>query len=100
MNKYLRDMLVDLEVYELEVIKIVEVEEHAPEDVIKKDGYNYILNDKGLTPEEVNTALLAKQTKFIRTIKNIALFYFWGSIAAAVIYLIYFFATFEQSGLY
>ena len=87
MDKYIKEMLVELKIFDSQFVK--NLSEADQDKVLRIGGYNYIIDDKGLTPEEINTALLAKQTKFLRTIKNIALFYFWITIIGIFIYMFY-----------
>jgi len=88
MNQYVRDLLIDIDIYDTESVQ--DTSKYSPDELIQKDGYNYILNDRGLTPDEIKIALLAKQIKFMKTIKNIILFYFWCTIVAGGIYIIYY----------
>ena len=87
MNKYIKEMLVELKIFDSQFVK--DPKDIDSEKVLRITGYDYIIDDKGLSQEEINTALLAKQTKFLRTIKNIALFYFWITIIGMIAYLLY-----------
>jgi hypothetical protein len=87
MSKYLKNMLVNLKIYELELVG--DRSKYSPDEIIEKTGYYYKINDKNLTPKEINTAILAKQASFLKTIKNIALFYFCLTVSVISIYLIY-----------
>lgn len=80
-------MLVELKIFDSQFVK--DPKDIDSEKVLRITGYDYIIDDKGLSQEEINTALLAKQTKFLRTIKNIALFYFWVTIIGMIAYLLY-----------
>lgn len=80
-------MLVDLKIYDSQFTK--NPEKADPGKLLKIYGYDYIIDDRGLTNEEIGVALLAKQTKFLRTIKNIALFYFWITMIGAIAYIFY-----------
>lgn len=71
-KKFLIDLLVDAGIYDLEVVH-PDQEGNVPEGTIEKDGYNYRLDDKGLTDDDVRTSLLAKQTIYIRTITILTL---------------------------
>jgi hypothetical protein len=86
-KKFLIDLLVDAGIYDLEVIH-PDQEGNVSEGTIVKDGYNYRLNDKGLTDEEIRTSLLAKQTIYIRTIKNIAIYFLVFSIIGVLLLFI------------
>jgi len=87
MNKYIKEILVELKIYDSKITK--NPKEADPEKVLRIGADYHIIDEKGLTPEEINMLLLAKQTKFIRTIKNIALFYFWITIIGMIAYLLY-----------
>lgn len=49
-------------------------EEYPPERILSFDGYTYLLEDK--TDEEIKITLLAKQTLYLKTIRNIIIFFF------------------------
>ena len=83
MNEYVRDLLVDAEVFELENVQ-PDQEGNVPEGTIKKDEYNYKLNDRNLNEDEIKLALLAKQTLYIKTIKNIAIYFLVFSITGII----------------
>ena len=93
MNQHLKDMLLKLDVFKRFDVPQEQVDQIKPEE-LRRDvdsGKFFVIYDDGLTPEEIKTMLLAKQTMYIKTIKNIALFYFIISLlGAGVIVYIYF----------
>jgi len=82
MNKYIEGMLIDLEIFNR---KYVEALENSDES---KKIYKCIIDDNGLAPDEIHTALLAKQAMFLRTIKNILLFFLWLTLIGIGLYIL------------
>jgi len=87
-SKYVKNLVASTGVYNLNSVVSDNEGNFPPGEIIKKDGYNYMLDEKGLTDEEVNTALLAKQTNYLKTIKNIAVFYLIAGLTSATLYII------------
>lgn len=83
-NLGLKNLLSATGVYEKKFIKQDEVAKYPQETIIKQDGYTYTINDRGLTDEEVNTALLAKQTLCLQSIKTMVTVVFVMSIVSVV----------------
>jgi|LSQX01.2.fsa_nt_gb hypothetical protein len=57
-----------------ETISKKEAEGYPPERIFSYDGYTYLLEDN--TDEEIKITLLAQQTLYLRTIRNIIIFFF------------------------
>lgn len=63
-------------------------------DVIVKDEYsgkNFKVETNNMSNEDIIIALLAKQTLYIKTIKNVIMFTFTVSIISAMIFIMYMF---------
>ncbi len=85
MNKELKSLISKTGIFEKHFIGPGE-ENSAPEDnIIKQDGYTYVIEDKGMTDEEVKIALLTKQTINTQTIKNTVVFGLVISIISVII---------------
>lgn len=63
-------------------------------DVVIKDAYsgkNFKIETNDMSKEDIIIALLAKQTLYIKTIKNIIMFTFIVSIISVIIIIMYMF---------
>lgn len=83
-NVELKNLVSATGVFEKRFIKPEEVSTLPPESIIKQDGYTYVINDRGLTESEVNTALLAKQTLHLQSIRTMVTVVFVMSIVSVV----------------
>lgn len=78
--------LVDLGIYSLDFIPKEKINDYSEDKIMQKDGANYYINDHGV--DDADMALKLKQTRDIRTIKNILVFGLTVSIIAGLIYAI------------
>ena len=84
-SNYVKCLVESAGVFNMESIAADQDGNFPQGEIITKGGYSYLLDDKGLTDDEVNTALLALQTKHLETIKNIVLTYFILSLIVGLI---------------
>lgn len=76
------------EIFKSDHVKKAEMKNYPPEKIIKDDIYHYVVEDYGMTDDEVKIALLAKQVINTRTIKNIVVFNFVISILLAILAIV------------
>jgi hypothetical protein len=75
-KKDIKILLSDLDIIEKEDIHKSDITAQNQDDTYtSKDNYSYRFVDSELTSEDIKTALLAKQTKDIQTIKKMVLFF-------------------------
>lgn len=92
MNGKLKELLLDAGVFSRYGLTKEEASQIPEGELHHDEGGEYYIHNEGLTNEEINTMLLAKQTLNIKTIKNILVFYLIVSLLAAGITL-YFAST-------
>lgn len=88
MNKILADLIVKTGLFTQCFVETKKIPADVPKEDRAEAGYYYI-DDAGLSDEELNTALMAKQTLYLRTIKNILMFIFISSIVTAALVFIW-----------
>ncbi len=74
-KKELRVNLVDLGINRDRYLSEEAVEQFDKDEIYEKDGHSYLIYDTELSSDEINTALLAKQTKEINSIRKMILFF-------------------------
>lgn len=74
-KKDLRVNLVDLGINKEKCLNENAVEQFDQDEIYVKDGRSYLIYDTELSSAEINTALLAKQTKEINTIRKMIVFF-------------------------
>ena len=73
---YISEMLSELGIIEKKVIKKANITDEIKSEVARDIDGNYCLYDnKGLSEDEIKLAILLKQVLFIKTIKNLVLFF-------------------------
>jgi hypothetical protein len=70
MNNKLKYLITETGIFEKRLIKPEERATVSEDNIIKLGVYTYIIDDKGMTNEDVKIALMAKQTLNIKAIKN------------------------------
>lgn len=88
-NTYVKELISQAGVYKSEVIAPNDTDKYQKEEVQVIDGCHCHISDNDIPDEEVNTALLAKQTSYLKTIKNILLFFLIIWLLGATIGIIY-----------
>lgn len=89
-SKIVKELVSNAELFHMELVT-PDAEGNIPSGAEQyRDGYYYILHDNGLTDDEVKIGLLAKQTLYLKTIKNILVFslvmWILGIIAGIILY--------------
>lgn len=87
-NDVLRNLIIKAGILETSYVEPEKVKEYPEDKIIKENGYHYYVNDYNMTYEEFKLALLAKQTIYLKTIKNIIVFNLVASLIAALLVLI------------
>lgn len=90
-KKQLTNLLADLEIIKKDFIRAEDITDDMQDKVVKEEHYHYIYEDK-LSDEDKKLALLATQTKDIRSIKNILKFFVILTVIAIVVYFIMIFS--------
>lgn len=74
-KKDLRVNLIDLGINKDKYLSEDAIEQFDQDEIYEKDGHSYLIYDSELSSDEINTALLAKQTKEINTIRKMITFF-------------------------
>ena len=89
MKQELKDMLLELGVFKRVEVPNEQTNQVIPEE-LRRDSYgkHYVIDDGGLSNEEINTFLNAKQTMLIRTIHYTLVTFFLFFLIATFLVLI------------
>jgi uncharacterized beta-barrel protein YwiB (DUF1934 family) len=87
-RKDLRIDLVDLGINRDTYLNEEAIEQFDQEEIYEKDGHSYLIYDTELSSDEINTALLAKQTKEINMIRNRISFFIGVTILSILLSII------------
>ena len=87
-NSMLKTLLCSAEIFKSDHIKKAEVKNYPPEKIMKDEVYHYVVEDYGLTDEEIKIALLAKQVIYTKTIRNVVVASLVISLALAILAIV------------
>lgn len=86
-SKFTNILLEETGVLKSTIISKKEAKDYPEQRIRRTTDFNYLIEDK--PDKDIELSLLAKQTLYLRTIKNILLFFFILSIASGIIGLMY-----------
>lgn len=89
-------LLIKADALDARYVEPTEIKKYSPEQLIEIDGYAYVVEDK--TDDEITTTLLAKQTIYLKTIRNIIIFFFVMWLIGTVISTAYIFKIISSLG--
>lgn len=87
-NNMLKTLLCNAGIFKSDHVKKAEVKNYPPEKIIKDDIYHYVVEDYGMTDDEVKIALLAKQVIYTKTIRNVVVASLVISLALAILAIV------------
>lgn len=75
MQKQTKLLLADLGIYEKKFVPLDEISDDNKDQIIKSEGYNYIIDNKGLSAGETQLLLFSKQTMYLKSIASMLKFF-------------------------